>query len=91
VRTITAVTATQITVSTGVSYYHFGDSVSPTINIATYQLDMRTEIGLLTRKIKIVGSDEDSYGGNLLVTGFMDTFFETGEAKLYGVELVNMG
>lgn len=50
-----------ITLAEPLDYYHWGQSYS---TIEQYSgVDMRAEVVLLTRNVKIAGNDTDSWGG----------------------------
>ena len=67
-RTITAISGKTITVDSPFSHKHFA-------GIETYgsdQLEMRAEVGLLTRNIKMMGDETsvaERYGSHLLLAG----------------------
>jgi hypothetical protein len=70
-------------------YYHYGRSASTS---DLYQgIDIRGEVLLLTRNVKIVGEDIESWGGQI-VTGFMietDGSFRYGQTYMDNVEIFN--
>lgn len=80
-----------VTVTQAAQHYHFGAlSVSTRYN----GLDIRAEVVLLTRNVKITGYDEDGWGGQI-VTGDLYDFnagtpvMRTGMTYLDNVELFN--
>lgn len=58
------------TLTSPLSYYHFGASYS--LNADYEGLAMQTEVVLISRNIKICGSDEDAWGGQIYTTDIID-------------------
>jgi hypothetical protein len=91
--TITAIAGGEITLDSKIKYYHFGAS-TVTKQTSYGLLDMRAEVGLLTRNIKIQGSDEDYWGGRLYVGEVYNSTYDTyyrGRVDIDAVEFVNCG
>lgn len=69
--TIASISGNAVTLSSPLSYPHYGDSTSITTTIGS--LDMRTAVGHLTRKIRIIkGPSADNWGFRVLVYSFND-------------------
>ena len=86
-RTIQAISNGVITLDKALKYYHYGAASFTT-------LDMRTEVALLSRNIKVEGSDEDSWGGRIYVGEVYNSTFDhyyRGRIDLDGVEGINLG
>jgi hypothetical protein len=91
------VTLTSYTKATGVAvfstplqYYHWGASTS---TASSYNgIDIRGEVLLLTRNIKIAGEDIETWGGQLVTSDTMeaDLTMRTGSVIMDHVELFNM-
>mmetsp|Transcript_470 Transcript_470/g.741 ORF Transcript_470/g.741 Transcript_470/m.741 type:complete len:170 (-) Transcript_470:2127-2636(-) len=65
-RTITAISAGKATLDRALSYYHFGAAES---TATLYNgIDIRTEVLLMTRNVKIMGEKKDGWAGHILVT-----------------------
>jgi len=87
----------QIVLDGSIEFYHYGgDQVFET---EIGELDMRAEIGHLTRNIIFEGTDEDGWGGRIYTT-VIPTIYEDedgnpiidrGQTILYGVGLTYMG
>ena len=91
--TITAISGGVITLDSKIKYYHFGAS-TVTKQTSYGLLDMRAEVGLLTRNIKIQGSDEDYWGGRLYVGEVYNSTYDTyyrGRVDIDAVEFINCG
>lgn len=70
-------------------FYHWGKATS---TAGDYNgVDMRGEVVLLTRNVKIVGENTDSWGGQILVADNleMDGTYRTGELIMDNVEVYN--
>jgi hypothetical protein len=79
----------QITFATPLNYYHFGAPQS-TGNLYS-GVDIRGEVVLLSRNVRIVGEDIESWGGQI-VTGFFmeeDLTMRFGQTYLDNVEIYN--
>lgn len=78
-----------ITLMEKLDFYHYGQD--ETTGDEYNGLDMRTEVILLTRDVKIVGDDTDAWGGNVLTTEAMqaDGVVRAGQMILDGVEIRN--
>jgi hypothetical protein len=68
----------EVKVNSTLQYYHFGRAAST--GDLYNGLDIRGEVLLLSRNVKIVGEDIESWGGQVL-TGFM---IETDGSLRYG-------
>lgn len=98
-RTITAVSADMKTVSfnTGLSYLHNGSTITKTRSTdnKSWTVDMRAEVALLSRNVKIQGdavSETAGFGGHIMVMNGGTTCCVTnGRAFIEGVELYRMG
>lgn len=77
-----------LTLDSALDFYHYGASAS---NAADYDgLDMRGEVRLLTRNVRIVGNDNnDNWGGNILTMDRMefDGSMRIATTKLDSVEV----
>ncbi len=83
VRTITAVIGNQIKVNPAMTFHHFGKIDS----VGEYAVDMRAEVGLLTRDIVLQGdasSDYSQNGGHVMI-------MNGSNARVEGVEFYRMG
>lgn len=79
-----------ITLNEPLKYYHWGsgDSTARDYN----GVDMRGEVVLLSRNVRIVGNDTDSWGGQILVTDNMEILAgvqRTGQLIMDNVEVYN--
>ena len=93
--TITAVSTDQRTVSfsTPLAYMHSGSTLTRTRSTdgKTWTANLRAEVGLLSRNVKIEGdaaSETAGFGGHIMV---MDGGLSPGKAFIEGVELFRMG
>jgi hypothetical protein len=59
-----------LTITTGLLHYHWGAAVSTAANFNG--VDMRGEVYLLTRNVKISGFDSEMWGCNIVTSDFMD-------------------
>jgi len=60
-----------VTLDKDLDHYHWGDSVS---TARSYRgVDMRGEVILLSRNIKIQGDDTDGWGGQVLATDLFES------------------
>lgn len=77
------------TLTGALSYYHWGAAESTGENHGG--LDMRGEVLILTRKIRIVGEDLEGWGGQVLTADVMesDGTERTGMLQLDSVEIYN--
>jgi hypothetical protein len=79
----------EVTLNSTLQYYHFGRANS---TADLYQgVDIRGEVLLLSRNVKIVGEDIESWGGQIL-TGFMietDGSLRYGRTMMDNVEIFN--
>lgn len=67
-RTITGINGNTITLDAVLEYQHF----SGVENYGSDKLEMRAEVGLLTRNIKMMGDEESqvsNYGSHLMLAG----------------------
>jgi hypothetical protein len=75
--------------NTALEYYHFGREES---TAGLYNgVDIRGEVVLLSRNVRVVGEDVESWGGQI-VTGFMmeeDFTMRYGETNLDNIEIYN--
>lgn len=55
-----------VTLTNPIEKYHWGQSISTEDSHSG--VDMRAEVILLTRNVRVVGNDTDSWGGQILVT-----------------------
>ena len=86
-RTITAINGGVITLDQPLNHYHHG---APTVTKTTPYgtLDMRAEVGLLTRNIMIEGTNQDNWGGRVYIAQITSS---RGRIDLNGVEMINLG
>jgi len=77
------------TFTEGLNFYHWGQVSSTASNYNG--VDMRGEVVLLTRNVKVVGEDIDTWGGQIVVLDvFEDTGdFRTGQLLMDSVEIHN--
>jgi cell surface hyaluronidase len=92
-RTITAVSGNTVSFSTGLSFLHNGSTTTRTRakDGKSWTADLRAEVGLLSRNIKIQGdaaSETAGFGAHIMV---MPTSGVSGYAYIQGVELYRMG
>jgi len=93
-RTIASVSGTTITLTEPLEFQHLGTEATLSDG-STYQ--MRAEVGMLTRNVKIVGNtydeiDEQQFGGRVLVGEFeQDDVTYTGSARFSNVEFAVAG
>ena len=98
-RTITAVSADMKTVSflPGLTYLHSGSMLTKTRSTdgKSWTADLRAEVGLLSRNVKIQGdavSEVAGFGGHIMVmNGGAICCVSSGRAYIEGVELFRMG
>ena len=98
-RTITSVSADMRTVSftTGLAYLHNGSTTTRTRNTdgKSWTADLRAEVGLLSRNVKIQGDAESEtagFGGHIMVmNGGTGCCVTSGRGFIQGVELYRMG
>ena len=98
-RTITAVSPDMLTVSftTPLTYLHNGSTITKTrsTDAKSWTGDLRAEVGLLSRNVKIQGdatSETAGFGGHIMVMNGGTTCCVThGRAYIEGVELFRMG
>jgi hypothetical protein len=87
VRTITAVSGTTLTVSEAFAYKHY----AATETYGSKTIDMRAEVGLLTRNVRVRGSDQGldvEHGATIMNFSHGD---ETTQARLSYIEVFNAG
>lgn len=58
-----------LVISSGLKYYHFGQAQS---TLDKYGVEMRGEVVLLDRNVRVMGEDTDSWGGQILVSDSKD-------------------
>ena len=98
-RTITAVSPDMNTVSftPGLTYFHSGSTFTRTRGTdgKTWTANLRAEVGLLSRNVKIEGdaaSETAGFGGHIMVMdGGPTCCLATGRGYIEGVELFRMG
>jgi hypothetical protein len=78
-----------VTLTNPVSFYHWGNSVSTEDTHSG--VDMRGEVILLTRNVRVVGNDTDSWGGQILVTDNLEVsgVQRSGQLLIDNVEVFN--
>jgi hypothetical protein len=69
--TISAVLGGRITFTSSLKFYHYGDGDSTASDLNG--VDIRGEVILLTRNIKIQGEDNDGWGGQVLATDLFES------------------
>jgi len=84
-----------ITLTAALTHYHFGKATS-TAALYNNILDVRGEVVLLTRNVRIVGDNTDlngDWGGQMVTSDTLeaDGTYRTGETILSGVEFQNCG
>jgi cell surface hyaluronidase len=92
-RTITAVSGKTVSFTPGLSYLHNGSTTTRTRSRdgKSWTANLRAEVGLLSRNIKIQGdaaSEASGFGGHIMV---MPTGGVSGYAFIQGAELFRMG
>jgi cell surface hyaluronidase len=92
-RTITAVSGNTVSFTPGLSYLHNGSTTTRTRSSdgKSWTANLRAEVGLLSRNIKIQGdaaSETSGFGGHIMV---MPGGGVSGYAFIQGVELFRMG
>jgi hypothetical protein len=92
-RTITAVSGKTVSFTSGLSYLHNGSTTTRTRSSdgKSWTANLRAEVGLLSRNIKIQGdaaSETSGFGGHIMV---MPGSGVSGYAFIQGVELFRMG
>ena len=92
-RTITAVSGRTVSFTPGLSFLHNGSTTTRTRSSdgKSWTANLRAEVGLLSRNIKIQGdaaSETSGFGGHIMV---MPTSGVSGYAYIQGVELFRMG
>ncbi|GAB5526081.1 MAG: hypothetical protein Roseis2KO_39530 [Roseivirga sp.] len=84
-RTITAIDKNGITLNAGLTYRHTGLTKTYSGNGQTWTADIRAEVGLLSRNIKIQGDGMGTqFGAHVMI-------MENAEAYFNGVELYRVG
>jgi hypothetical protein len=94
IRTITAITGSEITLNETLQFDHFGGSASDVTTTSVGTLDMRTEVLYMTRNVRISGTGDDNWGGRVYVTQIYDPTlgdYVRGTALIDGAEFVNCG
>lgn len=89
--TITSIEGKLINFEPGLKYNHFGsDTIFET---PQGNLDMRAEVGLISRNVIIKGSQEDNWGCKILTAGLFDVNnnYLEGLTQLKGVLIENCG
>ena len=70
-KTITAIAGGEITLDSPLAFYHYGQGAS---SADEYNgVDIRGEVQLLSRNIKILGEDIDGWGGQVMVTDMFES------------------
>ncbi len=79
-RKIAAIDAGVVTLDKALLNYHYGaaESTGPIYN----DVDIRTEVLLLTRNIKVYGEDKDGWGGQVMAFDMMVTLTETRQGTI---------
>ncbi len=94
-RTITAISkGWELTLNSGLTYKHTGEIVPYSGNGQNWTVDIRAEVGLLTRNIKIQGdlaSSDPNYPNQYQKKGAHVMIMDNAEAYFNGVELYRMG
>ena len=70
-RTITDILGSKVTLDEPLAYYHYGEGASTADEFNG--IDMRGEVILLSRNIKIQGEDKDGWGGQILGTDMFES------------------
>jgi len=92
-RIISSINGTAISFAQPLIYDHFGELQTYNNGSRDFVLDERTEVGLLTRNLKIQGdsdADSDGYGGHVMIMagsyGYVSgvEFFRMGQKSLLG-------
>jgi hypothetical protein len=80
----------EVTATSALDYYHFGQAEST--GDLYDGLDIRGEVILLTRNVRIQGEDIESWGGQIVAGFFMeeDATFRYGQVHFDNIELYNM-
>mmetsp|Transcript_29621 Transcript_29621/g.95059 ORF Transcript_29621/g.95059 Transcript_29621/m.95059 type:complete len:1807 (+) Transcript_29621:66-5486(+) len=91
VRTITAVSGQVLTLDSALTYKHYGAAATQTISGQT--LEVRAEVALLTRNLRIEGTERvTQYGCRVLATSFVDSSTtHTGKLQMRDVEIFKCG
>jgi len=79
----------ELNVTLPLTFYHWGQRTSTE---ADYNgVDMRGEVVLLSRNVRIVGNDSDSWGGQVIVSDSLEASgaYRTGQIIFDGVEIYN--
>ena len=84
-----------ITLVAGLKYYHFGKATTTAADFNDV-VDIRGEVVLLTRNVRIVGDNSDlngDWGGHMVTSDTLeaDGTYRTGETVLSAVEFENCG
>jgi len=89
-RTITAITGGDITLDKALHFYHFGAASST--GTKYNGIDIRNEVLLLTRNIKVKGEEKDAWPGHVIVTDLIenDGTFRYGYIVADNVEFLNV-
>lgn len=88
-RTIVSYVGSQITLDEPLDHYHWGTGSSTG---ATYNgVDIRTEVILLSRNVKITGDDADGWGGQVLATDLFESngAWRKGQIEFDNVQVYN--
>lgn len=75
-----------VTFSTSILHYHWG---APASTAADYNgVDIRGEVLLLTRNIKIIGEDIESWGGQIVTSDTVDGLKDDGTIRMRSGQLI---
>ena len=88
-RTIVSNTGGLLTLDKDLDYYHYGEGASTADEYNG--IDVRGEVLLLSRNIKILGEDRDGWGGQVMVTDMFETdgAWRTGSIIMDNVQVYN--
>ena len=80
-----------ITLNSTLNHYHWGQANS---TVADYSVDMRGEVVLLNRNVRIIGEDVESWGGQVVTSDSVEVIdgkvtMRTGQLILDNVEIYN--
>jgi len=70
-KTITAIAAGVITLDSPLAYYHYGKDVSTGADYSG--VDIRTEVYLLSRSVKIYGDSTDNWPAHIMATDMFES------------------
>jgi hypothetical protein len=67
-----------VTLNETLDHYHWGDAVS---TASKYGSDIRGEVLILTRNVRIMGEDIEAWGGQVITSDTLDVNTATGEVS----------